>query len=995
MAQTGTLLEFLYPSGTMNILRQYSGWGADSQGGRLVRNNLDRIGYRQYSSFAKDSNTDMTETAAETEAVADNVLSAADNASMKRLYERLGLEKNYDFEEAWRQYSLLELESEQGPLRMQLIRYLSPSERIVDAERIIKLFELLDPEERTPIAYRLTIRSYLRLRNLADAMTLHETGLKTLAIPAGSEELLAYLVKNSSWSRAFSIWQQVQDFRDRPGVKVSYNIFEVLDQDPSLSSQALDLAEYANRRIGNAPPEKSEEFLSLINFASRIVRRALLNSQTFNPNKFMALLIVLQNWKLATPMLYDQAIDLLINLQETKLAVRCYRQARKENDVNWNRPTLHKLLKIFCVHHSIIGMQAVLDDFFRIYSSPTRLAYKMCMSEFAAQGDAQTVHALFDQLCEKSAEKKKLNPKTKTLLQVDDLAPVLHVHAKRGEVQEVVRFFRSIKSVYGFEPSLLCWNILISAYGKIRDTDRAYACFEKLLDDETLQPDDYTFGTMMGICTTRGDVDRVIGLYKLAEQLQVQRSAAMIDTLVLSHIRDGDIDKAETICEEAAGMELKGSRTRMWNQLLVAYAMQRDLVTVNRLLQRMSQLGVDYDGYTYSALMQALCVVRQPDRAYSILTNVMPQAGISSTPFHYAIVMGGFLATGELHKVFDLSNRMVKRKMRASASSKLFELQAQVVEDERLMEEGQASEMIGRALEMFQGAIAAIDPQDISDTTRKGAGNVPVDIAYPTMFYRYIIFVVGQYSEFSTVDKLYDAFKRILPGYRQTVPLEILYPMMEAKLVERDHDAIQRFWELALAQAKGAGTPLVNSGNLPEDHLTEVRSEKILPARQLDLVRHLTVYLKSLNIQMKSDVMTQTVNGLLEDGFLLDNHNWNSYIELLARRHAYKLAFELCETHLMDGWTGWARIRWSLPERNRLPLDLRNTRKKPRHLRPKYLTILYLARGYLELQSMAAESTADETLLNYLETNCPRVVRAITTMQRVDDYLERTVLRNF
>jgi pentatricopeptide repeat-containing protein PET309 len=135
------------------------------------------------------------------------------------------------------------------------------------------------------------------------------------------------------------------------------------------------------------------------------------------------------------------------------------------------------------------------------------------------------------------------------------------------------------------------------------------------------------------------------------------------------------------------------------------------------------------------------------------------------------------------------------------------------------------------------------------------------------------------------------------------------------------------------------------------------------------------------------------VDGLLSDGFALDNHNWNSYITYLAIRHKYQLGFRLCETYLMDKWTGWARIRWTLPVRNRLSTELRAERKNPKYLRPKYLTILHLARGYLELQSMAAESRHSEALLADLEAECPRVVKAITTMQRVDDHLERTILR--
>ncbi|PBP28849.1 translation regulator (Cya5) [Diplocarpon rosae] len=988
VVQTGMPLDFLYPNGTWNFLRQYPGWRLDRQGRRLVRNGGDKIGYRQYTSSAKDTSavTNGSIVGAENFEL-DKSLSNEENLDMQLLYGKLGLTRSSDFEEAWRQYSLLELETEKGPLRKPLMQYLSPSERISDAERTVELFTLVDDDHRTPAVYRYAIRAHLRLQNLADAMSLHALGCENLAVPAGSEELLAYLIRHSSWSGAFSVWKKYQHAKARSKRDLTYNIFEMLHKDPGLASQAIDLGEYANRTVGNAVLENSEDSSELISFASQVIQLALLSTHAFSPPRFTSLLTILQQWNLATPQLYEEAFHMLTQLKETNLAVKCYRKARQRYEVEFTRQTLHTLLKIFCDFHSIAGMQTVLDDFFRIYSKPTRLAYRMCMGEFAAQGDAQTVHALFDQLKSSTRE---------SIVFANEFAPVLHVHAKRGEIQKVVSLFREISDVYRLEPCILCWNILISAYGKIHDTDRAYECFENLVSDEKLKPDDYTFGTLMGICANRGDVDRVIGLYKFAEELQVQRSTAMIDCLVISYIRDGDARKAETICEEALKMKLKGTRTRMWNYLLATYAMQRDLATMNRLLQRMSQAGVDYDQYTYSALMQALCMIKQPDRAYTILTDVMKQAGIKANQFHYAVVMGGYLANGEVHKVLHVANRMTKREMRSSASTKLFALQAQIKENEKLMENSTKEEILNRALEMFQGAIVSMDPQDISATARKGAGRAPLDIAYSTMFYRYIIFVFGQCSEFATVDELYENFRNTLPPYRQlSAPLEILYPLMEAKLVERDHDAIQHCWDLSLAKARESGKPVAVYGKMPEDHHTEESAHKILPARQLDLARHLTIYLQSLSIQMKSENMTTTVDGLLEEGFALDNHNWNTYIELLARRQNYQLAFELCENHLMDGWTGWARIRWGLPERNRLPIELRAARRKPRHLRPKYVTILYLARGYLEIQSMAAESPANQLKLDHLERTCPRLVRAITTMQRVDDYMERTVLRGY
>jgi pentatricopeptide repeat-containing protein PET309 len=167
------------------------------------------------------------------------------------------------------------------------------------------------------------------------------------------------------------------------------------------------------------------------------------------------------------------------------------------------------------------------------------------------------------------------------------------------------------------------------------------------------------------------------------------------------------------------------------------------------------------------------------------------------------------------------------------------------------------------------------------------------------------------------------------------------------------------------------------------------------PIRQLELAEILMTYMRFLAKKERVDHLILTVNGLLLEGFFLDQGNWNFYIQILCRTFRYKLAFEICETRLMDNWAGWALIRRQLPVRNRLPIEVRNKKNWPRHLRPFHTTLLYLARAYLELEAMGAESRASQAFLSDLERDCPRIVKAIRTMQRTDDEVERSILRGW
>jgi pentatricopeptide repeat-containing protein PET309 len=979
----GMLLDFLYPAGTIGFLRQYSGWGVDRQDGRRSVAGFAKLGHRLYTSSAKD----LSAWDEDVEASKGSQDCTEDAESVAYLQKVMGLERRGDYEEAWRQYSLLEV-SEQGRLRLQLIKYFSISNRVVDAERTTELFEQLADKYQRPSAYIATIRAYLRLQNLPDAIMLEEAALAKFNTPTGSDQILAYMIDRSLWPHAFRAWQKFRDFQIRVP-ETRYDILQLVYKLPTLVARTFEMADYVTRRIDMSSNTADGSASELLEFASTIVKHLLLVDAPSDQSKFNRLLQILEGWGLCTPEVYEKGVQqLLHDWKNTKPAVQLYRKARREKDVKFSLIVLHKLLRTFCHHHSILGMQQILDDFFRFYEGPSKGAYQMCMREFALQGDADTVHALFDQYTSRLQARGKIGQSA------DEFAPLLHVHAKRGELAAVVDIFDEIRDRYGLEPTLLCWNIVLDAYGKVHDTDGAFACFDQLLRTTKLQPDDYTFGTMMGICASSGDRERAAELLQLADRMGIEKSAAMIDSLVVAYLKDECLLDAEKVVEDCLKLKLKGSRTRMWNSLLVAYALRRDLQNVNRLLRRMSEAKIEYDQFTYSALMLALAMVKQPDRARAIMKDVMREAGIAPTNFHYAVLMGGYIANGEFRKVFYIQNEMIRRGIKNSASSRLLALKAAAAQDQIILESGTEEQQSQRALEMFSDIMNSMDIMDIAQSTKKGAGGMPVNIAYTSMINSYMMFVLSQRGELKTVGAVYEEYIKTLPeNQRESPPIQALSALMISKLQAYDYEGAQECWDLAIARARkqGQGVPQTNASNSDQPSATP----KIVEAHRLDLTKILTTQMISLAKQKKLDDIPPLINSLLEEGFLLDNHNWNHYIQLMARKYRYKLAFELCETMLMPNWTGWARIRWQAPERNRLPIETRHLKKMPKHYRPKSHTFLYLARGYLELQSMAAESPASQIMLTELERSCPKSIHAIRTMQRADDTLERQILRDF
>ena len=421
-ASVGGFLDFLYPSGAVRLVRQYSLWKSDTQDAQRGRAGFGRLGQRLYTSVAVEASpapvesiTDLPEVEVNKdihtgpvtcEPSYDSKRSDSKRSDSKRSKSKLsnsfskyfhGLQGTQDYDKVWVQFTMVDMKNRRGFIS-PLLAYLSTSNRRVDAERAVSVFE----EIRSTAGrndYKCLIKLYLNRGMFQSAMEFHHEGLTKFKVPVGSDMLLAHALEKCYWQLACDIWIAFKRLREeRPSL--SYNIWLPSDELPSLPDQAMQLARFVKDQSDK--PSGLRHTLDSSIFATSLTTRALLamsEAKTLEPFKFNALLKVLQYWDADTSEAYEQIIERLLKSSHNKLAIQCYRKYRQRSTKKISRHILDKVLNVACKHYSILGMQQVLDDWFRFYSKPPGHAYRICISAFAARGDVDTVKALFDQLC--------------------------------------------------------------------------------------------------------------------------------------------------------------------------------------------------------------------------------------------------------------------------------------------------------------------------------------------------------------------------------------------------------------------------------------------------------------------------------------------------------------------------------------------------------------------------------------------------------------------
>jgi pentatricopeptide repeat-containing protein PET309 len=970
----GLFLDFLYPAGTLNFIRSRSSWASDKHHPRWKSSRFAKFSQRLYtSSTAMALSTVQTDS--EVVAEEDDSRPTLEAGNKGIIYEKLGLLEDNEYGKAWEQYCLLNKHA-QMEVHHELMSYLSTSERTIDASRIVELFKS-KVKGNTAETFRCAIRANIILRNLDEASRLSMKAYDGLGI-VEFDLTFRQLMIAGLWIQACSLWHF---FRSRL-LKRGYKSGDFVLKFPDFEKTTCELIDYTNKRAERKSPSSEISQTVLQEFTTIMGRKVFVDGRDLNEKRLKTVLAYLSKFGFGQPEEVEMQIDSLVaskRLPQYKIVVKIYRKLRDDDFVFTSR-TLDKVIGTFILDHNARGMQEVLDDFCRYYGKPSRRAYHLAMKEYAYRRDTDTVMQLYQQYNE-TYPKRTSDPFNIG----DTFAPILQVHSKRGELSEVIRCFEEISVKHKIRPTVLCWNILIAAYGRALDGSGAFRCFRQMVNTKDVEPNAWTYLTLMGVAASRGDLAGVQDMYRFAESAGVEKDTVMVDCLVKAHIDNNDLEAAESICLEALEIPMKGSRTRMWNYLIVAYALRRELNNANKVLRLMTQSGVAHDELTYAAIMQALAMVKLPDQATKIMKYALPQAGFRPKSVHYAILMGAYLYTGQIPRVLRMHMYLLRRRIDETASTNAMLLRALMNRDAYMLANGTATQKYESAMNMFLGMV--FDKRDNSDI-EKGMYQIPLEHKYAVSINSYVIKMLARADEVGSAMDVYQRFIGTSSSYLQrNIPTQILAPLLYAKYRERDRFGVQECWDLILNSTRDFMKPIPIAQLLTGRHDPPAEPpSKILYKYQLVFEKGLSYYLAHLNWDSRYDEMILTVKNLLEEGFVLSNQNWNIYIKLLLQGSGVsrvKLAFEIFEDNLMPGFVGWgtqAGRKSAEPIRRRLPLSIRYQAKNIRHRRPLVSTSSALANAYLGLQEAGIESIEVRFLLKNIKQRCPRTIAHLESM---------------
>ena len=980
-------LDFLYPAHTLALIRRLK---RSTNAQRHAAQNIKQCS-RSYTSIAagfingakafgtttRSQNHDFSSTSS-------TGVPPSGDAIRRRINEMLDLkDHSWIYDELWQNYQVL-LETSQSLSPQELIktlRCLGNSRRTVDIERAVALFDSIPMQQRRAIHYSYAVSAALSLKDLDTAVDIHCEALARISGSIGTAAVLRYAVQHEKWQVAVDTWNVYWNdklhYYTRPDIWTDVSSLSM----PELIMKAISAVDFA---ISTAESSQHPNAMAARDFAIELIRQTFsIQNTDFGIYRYWQLVQKARALDASDMTTQTMALKQLLSSESNEhghRALDLYRALRKESTFLPSSDLLLIVTGKLLAEKSDTDMVMIIEDW-RFYHQklPPYIAIEVARV-FAHLGHLEPLQNLFQDFCSTYGK-----PVDKVWYHM-----LLSVHQRRADPEGIVRAFNDLRENFPFIPGVRSHNLVIGTFCRIGDVDGALGWMNKLLESKQ-RPDSSTYSLLMNLSAKRGDMEAVLDLYLRSKKDHVKPHVKMIDSLVLAHIKDEKLAEAERLVREALQMDVKGSRTFMWTILLNAYALRKDVRKVSELHKEMQASGVASDSMTYAALMTSLTIAKMPQEAHKILDKVMPRTQIRRTSIHYAIVMGGYLVTKNYSRIFNIYKQMLKCNLSPTMSTQNVLLRAAASVDMAGRHPEQDPEIqteLVRAQQTFEHTISNLDPSELAAfEPRKFVGANPLNEAFISTYYEYLIFLHGKDGAFGHVAELYDryisTFARFSSGdAKASPPIGLLSALMVAHIRADDHEEVERCWNLALSKSE----KLACRGNA-------VTSEPgwVLPSRRLIMNVPLRHYITSLSKQSRIDDLISIIEQLNFSGYVLNGPNWNHYIQHLAQssqpRHQL-LAFEHCERELIPGWPGWEALgnpEWAY---KRFYKKVRGAWLLQNRSVPVYETLVTLAAVYLQ----ARKGSHPTPYWQYARV-APKTVDAVDKMPRMADKFQISLLR--
>ncbi|CAO3594272.1 unnamed protein product [Absidia cylindrospora] len=260
---------------------------------------------------------------------------------------------------------------------------------------------------------------------------------------------------------------------------------------------------------------------------------------------------------------------------------------------------------------------------------------------------------------------KKNMPKDQRMMNA-----LIHKVGRAGDIDKSLALLNDMMITEGMVPNHITFNALIDihTHKKPKPDFAGASRMYKMMQEIGLQPDIYTYGTLIDMFGKEGDLTMVRQLFLDMKSRQITPSHHIYSSLLECFINNDDQQSALDVMRiiRHGDKNNKSSSKRiqpnivMHNILIKSYAKKCDLRRALVLVDLIHEAGLPMDAQTFTPILSHYAGFGDVDGAHMVM-NKMEKLGIEGTPHTYTSLLHAYSKAGDLEATEQLFDDYKRR----------------------------------------------------------------------------------------------------------------------------------------------------------------------------------------------------------------------------------------------------------------------------------------------------------------------------------------------
>jgi pentatricopeptide repeat-containing protein PET309 len=454
---------------------------------------------------------------------------------------------------------------------------------------------------------------------------------------------------------------------------------------------------------------------------------------------------------------------------------------------------------------------------------------------------------------------------------------VIFAFAQRGDFEGMNTWLEAMSKA-GFPPDAYVYSIILKSFAKRGDVGSVGAVLDQMRK-AGVQPNLISYTTVVALLAKRKDPVAAEAIYKRAIQEGIFPDRRMITSLMNAHVEAGSWQGVIRVFDYLSMNPSRQLRlsVEVYNTLLKAYVLiGAPFRMVSSLFDKLQEIGVRPDAYSFALLIQSACDAGLMDVASDIFLEMDKladhwQSNLHINTYILTIIMSGFLRHGDKRRAKAVYDEMQQRGIHPTAVTFNAILTAYANE--------KSEESIAVAEEFLNSLMDANPNEHDWAKPVDGRGSALEHV------YRPLMAVYARQSKPEEVERLFQDM--LDKGGKPS--LGVLTSLLDAYRRAADIGAVLQVWpqiyELALRHSR-VDSLFDNQSDSTDAALRRQGNLLCIP---------LSIYVDALSAAGKHAEIAEVWKTLQDDGFAFDSHNWNHLAVALVRAGEPERAFEILE----------------------------------------------------------------------------------------------------